>query len=107
MPVKCIEHNPSKGVRSQIRCRLSTVAARVGSGPVNSQQSTYLLDKALEGRQLVVAQEAVEVLVEDELLCIPRGWVIVGHLLCVSHQSLQQSVVNIRRDQICRAYQMA
>jgi len=57
----------------------------------NTQQwnSAYLLDKALESRELVVAQQPVEVLVEDELLSCPRGRVIVSHLLCMRHQPLQ------------------
>lgn len=43
-----------------------------------------------------MAQEAVEVLVEDELLSSARRGIIVGNLLCMSHQPLH-SAANINQ----------
>ena len=51
-----------------------------------------LLHKALEGGELVVAQQPVEVLVQDQLLRGARGWVIVCHLLGMCHQPLHSQV---------------
>ena len=60
------------------------------AGQVLDEEAVHdLLQEALEGGQLGVAQQPVQVLVQDHLLRGARGRVVEGHLLRIGHQPLQ------------------
>ena len=60
------------------------------AGQVLDEEAVHdLLQEALEGGQLGVPQQPVQVLVQDHLLRGAGGRVVEGHLLRVSHQPLR------------------